>query len=431
MDEQAQANKDLAASSNTDTASTEKQAAALAALKAKIAEVTAETLKSIDANVSGFDKVGKVHTQSAKSTLAALKSQADYLAKYQENFQAAQKKGLSAEALSQLSDGSKESAEVLAGLSKASESQIKDINAYYASITKQKTDLSATLADEQVRLTAAQQKLQTANDTSAKETQKTATNTSAEIAKAKGEAAAGAQSIGQSAAAAAAGKDSVETSRTDAKTAATGLVTDVTGAIEAGKPALTAAGSSAIGAVAAGISGNDDARTALLAKVRSVTSGASAAASSGGNSIGRYIALGIAAGINANSYAIQNAAAQAIQAALTAARRAGIIRSPSVLFRDKVGRYLAEGIGVGFTDAMDGVNADMANSLTANVDTLRGLHERSVWPVLSSDDASGSAPVASGAVTQYITFESTMQAPDEIARRLYREARAGLAGARK
>lgn len=430
-DTQTAANQGLTGSTEDNADALEKQKAALEALKAQIASVTAETLKSIDASVGGFDKMGKVRAQSAKSTLAALKSQADYLAKYQENYETAQKKGVSAEVLSQLNDGSKESAEVLAGLTKASESQVKDINAAYASITQQKTDLSTTLAADQVKLDAARQKLQTATDTSGKQVQKTATNTSADIARAKGEAAANAQNIEQAASAASAGKTSVETSRAEAKTAADGMVTDVVGAVDTGKPALANAGSAMIGAVSAGINGNDSARTALIAKVRSALAGANSAASSGGYSVGRYIAQGIASGIDANSSAIQSAVVQAVQSALAAAKRAAGINSPSRLFRDEVGRYLAEGIGVGFTDTMEGVNADMANSLTANVDTLRGLRERSVWPVLANNAAVESEPVTAGAINQYITFSDPMQAPDEIARRLYREARAGLAGARR
>jgi phage-related protein len=45
------------------------------------------------------------------------------------------------------------------------------------------------------------------------------------------------------------------------------------------------------------------------------------------------------------------------------------IKSPSRVFRDEVGNYLAEGVGVGFTDTMADVSKDMANSIPTEFDT--------------------------------------------------------------
>ena len=44
------------------------------------------------------------------------------------------------------------------------------------------------------------------------------------------------------------------------------------------------------------------------------------------------------------------------------------INSPSKVFRDKIGKPLAEGIGVGFTDEMDNVTAEMKDSLPSDFD---------------------------------------------------------------
>ena len=44
------------------------------------------------------------------------------------------------------------------------------------------------------------------------------------------------------------------------------------------------------------------------------------------------------------------------------------INSPSKVFRDKIGKPLAEGIGVGFTDEMDSVTAEMKDSLPRDFD---------------------------------------------------------------
>ena len=45
------------------------------------------------------------------------------------------------------------------------------------------------------------------------------------------------------------------------------------------------------------------------------------------------------------------------------------IKSPSRLFRDEVGTYLAQGIGVGFEDEMSNVSKDMASSIPTEFDT--------------------------------------------------------------
>jgi len=45
------------------------------------------------------------------------------------------------------------------------------------------------------------------------------------------------------------------------------------------------------------------------------------------------------------------------------------IKSPSKVMRDQVGKYLAEGIGVGFTDEMKNVTQDMQNAIPTSFDT--------------------------------------------------------------
>ena len=45
------------------------------------------------------------------------------------------------------------------------------------------------------------------------------------------------------------------------------------------------------------------------------------------------------------------------------------IHSPSALFRDEIGKYLAEGIGIGFTDEMEKVSKDMQDALPTDFDT--------------------------------------------------------------
>ena len=56
------------------------------------------------------------------------------------------------------------------------------------------------------------------------------------------------------------------------------------------------------------------------------------------------------------------------------------IKSPSRLMRDEVGKYLAEGIGVGFSDEMKSVTDDMKHSIPTNFDiegTVNGAYSKS------------------------------------------------------
>lgn len=66
--------------------------------------------------------------------------------------------------------------------------------------------------------------------------------------------------------------------------------------------------------------------------------------------LGENISSGIAEGIREATWQVQNAAGSVINAALNAAKKAGMIHSPSRLFRDEVGKYLAQGTGVGFVN---------------------------------------------------------------------------------
>ena len=45
------------------------------------------------------------------------------------------------------------------------------------------------------------------------------------------------------------------------------------------------------------------------------------------------------------------------------------IHSPSKLFEEEIGKYLAEGVGVGFEDEMESVADDMQNAIPTNFDT--------------------------------------------------------------
>lgn len=86
-----------------------------------------------------------------------LKDQLEYLNQYKKDLAAAQAKGVSADILAALSDGSVESADYLRALATASEEDIKKLNKEWGKVEKAKEDLTANLtetklaADEQFK----------------------------------------------------------------------------------------------------------------------------------------------------------------------------------------------------------------------------------------------------------------------------------------
>lgn len=86
------------------------------------------------------------------------------------------------------------------------------------------------------------------------------------------------------------------------------------------------------------------------------------------NGIGREIINGIARGITGSLGVIVSAAKRAAKNALQAAKNALGIHSPSTVFRDEVGKYMAEGMGVGFEENVP--TEDMSKAIDQSVDKL-------------------------------------------------------------
>ena len=150
-----------------------------------------------------------------------------------------------------------------------------------------------------------------------------------------------------------------------------------------------------------------------------------------------------------------------IKDALAAAKLAAEVNSPSKLFGREVGSPIVEGIEFGILKRMpklieviDGsikesaaagnaalaLGAGKANNTTPgfgsaiseNSNALQSLRERSAWQTIVANEAANTPPVSAPVdARQYITFESTMQAPDEVARAIRRTNTFGLAGSRK
>lgn len=86
-------------------------------------------------------------------------------------------------------------------------------------------------------------------------------------------------------------------------------------------------------------------------------------------SIGKNILDGVMEGLKNAVKNIGNAVKSIGNTFLNTFKSVFGIKSPSRVFRDQVGKYLADGLGVGFTDEMDKVTQDMTKAIPTNFDT--------------------------------------------------------------
>ena len=209
------------------------------------------------------------------------------------------------------------------------------------------------------------------------------------------------------------------------------MVENITSVIDENADTIQDAGGQIMDMVADAMGDNRSMRTVLQSKTVEAANGAKTSSYSSYYKVGQYLAQGVASGIRSGDW-ISRAMVDAINAALAAAKRAAGIRSPSRLFHDEVGAYLAQGVGGGFTDEMKNVNVLIAKSVAESVPTLDVSRQRSQWQTLAANESADSQQAQAVVnAQQYITFESTMQAPDEIARAIRKNNTHGLAAARR
>jgi len=215
-------------------------------------------------------------------------------------------------------------------------------------------------------------------------------------------------------------------------------------------------GSFIVDAIVAGVRRNMALRAAILAILTSAAAAARGPAYSNGFGVGAAFGSGVLAGIQSMAAAVAAAAASLVSSTASGARRAAGIHSPSTLFRDTVGKLMASGVGVGFVNMMQSsvipsvrkaittaaqAGQDALNgTLLGKVQAISGFHIPSFAgynnAILKGSLVGGTSSVVNNnsnktiQFTQNVTFESTMQAPDEIAKALRRQAGYGLAGAK-
>ena len=141
------------------------------------------------------------------------------------------------------------------------------------------------------------------------------------------------------------------------------------------------------------------------------------------SSIGKNIVNGIANGIRNFAGSIVSAAKSAAKSALNAAKSFLGIHSPSKVFQDEVGKYMALGMGVGFEKNIP--VDDMKHGLSASV---RALQKRSVEITSASTGTSGNVWIDRGTVTRSNNedVQNLMKAVKQLARYANRPVEAAL-----
>jgi len=125
---------------------------AVAALTARYNEAKTAAMEQVNAVVSGFEKIEPVTKKSVNDVIIALKSQQDYMEEYSNNLKIASEKGVDEGLIAALSDGSKESAAILAGIATATKEQISALNTEFEGTTAAKDTLATNMAEAELAL---------------------------------------------------------------------------------------------------------------------------------------------------------------------------------------------------------------------------------------------------------------------------------------
>lgn len=173
--------------------------------------------------------------------------------------------------------------------------------------------------------------------------------------------------------------------------AVTSIVTSAVSRVRAFAPRFTSAGMTIISHLASGVRGAASRVTAAVSSVVSRAASAARGVASRFVSIGRNIVTGIASGIRNGVGAVYNAIANMASNAVKRAQKAIQAHSPSRVFRDKVGRWIPEGVAVGITRNTAGLYAASAGMgdvvLNAAVPAINRSVSRSVNAISAVNSA--------------------------------------------
>lgn len=146
--------------------------------------------------------------------------------------------------------------------------------------------------------------------------------------------------------------------------------------------------------------------------------------------IGKNIVEGVWNGITGMGNWLKEKVSGFFSGIVDGAKAALGIHSPSRVFRDQVGKYMAQGVGVGFENENENVQKSMSKSLSNTVAKIQATvsmeHSRAIpTGVTSINNASHSNSIINNdnGVTQNITFNNLVKTPSEVARQIRKVGR--------
>ena len=123
--------------------------AQMALLESETGKATEAVASTLDSMMGRFNKVPPTVAQSTVGVIASLQSQMTYMEQYAQNMQAAAARGVDEGLLKSLSDGSDESAAILAGLVEATDGEIAILNEKWNQTQTGKENFSRTMGEIQ------------------------------------------------------------------------------------------------------------------------------------------------------------------------------------------------------------------------------------------------------------------------------------------
>lgn len=131
----------------TMTATVEGLISEIEALQASYEESYQAAMESIDAQLGLFNELDGTAKTSIDNLIDSLKNQASYMETYAANIQKAMEMGVDMGLVKKLSDGSEESAQILAAIVQGGEEDIAALNEQLAKVEEGKENFSTTVAD--------------------------------------------------------------------------------------------------------------------------------------------------------------------------------------------------------------------------------------------------------------------------------------------
>jgi len=129
-------------------------------LNTEYAEAYGAAYESISGQMGLFESMKVEVELYVSDMIKALESQVEYMAQYQENIRKAAEMGLSEGLITQLQDGSVESAAYLQAIVDGGEAKIAELNEAFAKVEDGKDDFAGTIAEIQTEFSAAMEGLQ-------------------------------------------------------------------------------------------------------------------------------------------------------------------------------------------------------------------------------------------------------------------------------